>query len=171
MVVPALIALSTTLCQTLQKGSTLSITQMVGKPVPDFEMTTVDGKKISKKTLKGKPFVIDFWATWCGPCKKLSTVMQELHDELGPKGLTLIGADGFEDTKGPGPASDYAKEHVYTYTFTHSNDGLMSLWSVTALPTIVFVARDGQITRVQVGYGDQLKPGIKKSAAELVTGR
>ena len=145
-----------------------SVKDMEGKPLPKFEMKSVDGKTVNNATIKGKPVVIDFWATWCGPCKKASPVMQELSKQFGSKGLIVIGADGLEDNPGPEAAKAYAKEHGYTYLFTHTNDKLMDSWGINGVPTIIFVNKRGTVSKVQVGYGDALKPEIIKFAKAIV---
>lgn len=139
-----------------------------GKALPPFEMTAVSGKKINNATIKGHATVIDFWATWCGPCMKASPVMEQFHQEFGSKGLIVIGANGFEDTPGPALAKDYAAKHSYHYTFTHSNDNLMQKWGITGIPTIIFVDRNGKVVKVQVGYGDELKAPLKSLVSNLV---
>jgi thiol-disulfide isomerase/thioredoxin len=139
-----------------------------GKPLPPFEMTALNGKKINNASLKGRPAVIDFWATWCGPCKKASPVMQSLHKKFGQQGLLVIGADGFEQTPGAGPAKAYAKEHKYDYLFTHSNDKLMAEWGINGVPTIIFVDRTGKVAKVQVGFDDSLKDEFFKVTSTLM---
>ena len=138
---------------------------MEGRPLPAFSMTTTEDKVIDNASLKGKVAVIDFWATWCGPCKKASPVMQGLYDSFKSKGLMVIGANGFEDSPGAKPASDYAKEHNFSYTFTHTNDKLMEKWGITGIPTILIIDKSGNVAKVQVGFsaktGDQLKAIIE----------
>lgn len=145
-----------------------NVKDMEGKPLPKFEMTSVEGKRVSNQSLKGKAAVIDFWASWCGPCKKASPVMQEIHKEFSKQGLLVIGADGLEDKAGPDIAKAYAKEHSYTYLFTHTNDKLMDSWGINGVPTIIFVDKSGKVTKVQIGYGDALKPELMKLAKSLV---
>lgn len=144
-----------------------NVKDMEGKALPKFEMTSVEGKRINNQTIKGKAAIIDFWATWCGPCKKASPVMQELHKQFGKQGLVVIGADGLEDKPGPDAAKAYAKEHGFTYLFTHTNDKLMDTWGINGVPTIIFVNKVGKVTKVQVGYGDALKPELQRLAKEI----
>ncbi|MCC6404749.1 MAG: TlpA family protein disulfide reductase, partial [Fimbriimonadaceae bacterium] len=64
-------------------------TDFVGKPMPSFSMTALDGTKVTNETLKGKAYIVDFWATWCGPCKKAAPIMQELHAKYNESGLVV----------------------------------------------------------------------------------
>jgi len=147
-----------------------NVKDMEGKPLPAFEMRTVDNRKIDNATIKGKAALIDFWATWCGPCKKASPLLQELHSKYASKGLVVIGANGLEDEAGPGAAAGYAKEHKYTYVFTHSNDGLMSKWAVQALPTMLIVDRNGKVVKVQIGFNDKVGAQMASTIEKLVKG-
>ena len=145
------------------------VKDLLGKPLPPFQMTALNGKSVNNATIKGHPAVIDFWATWCGPCAKASPVMEGLFEEFGSRGLMVIGADGLEDTMGPGPAKAYATKHSYNYLFTHSNDKLMDEWGVTGVPTIIFVDRTGKVAKVQVGFMDSNKDDFFKLASNLVS--
>ncbi|MBS1714463.1 MAG: TlpA family protein disulfide reductase [Armatimonadetes bacterium] len=147
-----------------------NVKDMEGKPLPAFAMRTVDNKKVDNATIKGKPVLIDFWATWCGPCKKASPLLQQLHTKYKSKGLVVIGANGLEDESGPSAASGYAREHKYTYVFTHSNDGLMSKWAVQALPTMLLVDRTGKVVKVQIGYSDKVGTQLSTLVEQLVKG-
>ncbi len=149
----------------------VEVKDMVGKQIPSFEMTTVDGKKVNNSTLKGKPFILDFWATWCGPCKKASPVMESIFQKYGKKGLVVIGANGLEDEEGPKFAKDYQKEHKYTYTFTHTNDKLMSKWGIVGVPTFIFVDKSGKVVKVQIGFGESLEKDFDSVAGKLVSSK
>ncbi len=128
------------------------IDDKVGKPVPPFSMTTVGGKKITNKSLKGKVILVDLWATWCGPCKQASPTMQRLHMTYGKRGLVVIGADTFENSKDAKTnvkgAIAYAKEHKYTYTFTANNDKLAAAWGVDHIPYFILIDKKGVVRKL-----------------------
>lgn len=126
----------------------------VGKTVPSFSMKSFDGKTITNVTLKGKPYILDFWATWCGPCKAASPAMQAIHAKYASKGLVVIGANMGESAGSMPMAKKYPKEHKYTYTFTSNNDGLYEkLQMPGGIPCFVFVDKAGKIKAVRMGYG------------------
>jgi thiol-disulfide isomerase/thioredoxin len=118
-------------------------------------MKDTAGHKVTDKSLRGKVVLLDFWATWCGPCKLASPAMQELHKKYAKQGLVVIGAntgDGGSVTAAP----TYAKQHHYTYMFTTANDGYATKLNITGIPAFVIVDRKGVVRRVQMGYAPVL---------------
>jgi cytochrome c biogenesis protein CcmG/thiol:disulfide interchange protein DsbE len=138
---------------------------VVGKPISAFSMRDLSGKTHTDKTLRGRVVLIDFWATWCGPCKKASPIMERLHKTYGKRGLTVIGAnvEGID-----GDASklvrDYRAKHKYTYTFTVGNEDLGSKWNVEGIPTFILIDKKGIVRQVQVGTG----PSWDKNLENLI---
>ena len=129
-----------------------------GKSMPAFSATTYTGAKISNASLKGKPYILDFWATWCGPCKAASPTMQALHKKYAGKGLTIIGANMGESAKSATEAKKYPKEHGYTYTFTSSNDKLAEKLQISGIPCFIFVDKTGKIKAVKTGFDGGSSP-------------
>lgn len=119
---------------------------------PVYAMTNTEGKAVTNETLKGKVVLIDFWATWCGPCKAASPSIQALHDKYVKEGLVVIGANAFERTDPDGAAAGYAKEHDYNYMMTIKNDQLARSWGVKGIPAFVVIGRDGTVALAQVGF-------------------
>src|SRR5256885_1220881 len=66
---------------------------------PDFSYKTTDGKAVTPKSLAGRIVIIDFWATWCGPCMRMAPHMVELNKEYGDKGVAIIGVSLDSDSK------------------------------------------------------------------------
>ncbi len=143
----------------------------VGKKVPPFSMTDTKGKKHTDKTLLGKVVLLDFWATWCGPCKAASPTMQKLHAKYAKQGFVMIGANTGEQEKGPKNAIDYAKEHKYTYTFTYNNDKLTESWGVQGIPYFVLIDRKGNVLRVDTGFDPSMESALEKSVVAALKAR
>src|ERR1700735_2737100 len=97
-------------------------------------MTTIKGKRLTTKQLRGKVVLFDFWATWCGPCKAASPAMDQLQKHYGKDGFVVIGADVLENAPGPSGAKNYAKSHGYGYTFTYDNNGLARTLNINTIP-------------------------------------
>ena len=123
-----------------------------GKKAPDFALTTIDGQDIKLAEQKGNVVVLDFWATWCGPCKMAMPHLQELanNTELAQKGLKVYAVNLKEDE---GKVKPFLEETKYTFTIPMDRDGKVAQsYKVQGIPTQVVIGRDGMIKKVFVGF-------------------
>jgi len=141
---------------------------MTGKKIPAFSMKDTKGKTHTEKSLRGKVVLLDFWATWCGPCKMASPMMQRLHQKYAKQGLVVIGANVGE---GVGVARKYAGEHKYTYNFTGGGENLGGKLGVQGIPAFFFVDKKGTIRRVQTGFGPSLESSFESTVKQLLASR
>lgn len=140
-----------------------------GKPFPSFKMTDTNGKVHTNASLKGKVLLVDFWATWCGPCKAASPTMQKLHEKYAKDGLVVIGANTYEQPKDRATAAaKYQKDHKYTYVFTKENDKLASQLGARGIPFFVFVDRQGVVREVATGFGGGSAEQFEKTIQSLL---
>jgi cytochrome c biogenesis protein CcmG, thiol:disulfide interchange protein DsbE len=144
--------------------------KLKGKALPSFKMKDLSGKTITNSSLKGKVVLLDFWASWCGPCKAASPLMQELHAKYNKQGLIVIGANVLEFTPEAKKtaAAKYKKEHKYTYTFTTGGDDLVRKAGFTGIPAFIYVDRKGIVQQVQMGYGPEAKSQMEKQVRNLL---
>jgi thiol-disulfide isomerase/thioredoxin len=134
----------------------------------------IDGTELTSANVSGKVLLIDFWASWCGPCLAASPVLQALHEEYSERGLMVIGANTSERdgegniTNSPKTARSYARKHNYTYTFTYGSDAFKDVCLVRGLPTMLIVDRDGTVRDVIVGFSQDLKNKIAEKLNPLL---
>lgn len=150
----------------------------LNKPVPAFSMTDLAGKTHTNKTLLGKVVLLDFWASWCGPCKAASPSMQRLHKELGSKGLVVIGANTFESFDGGTEAAQralsrknaaaYQKEHGYGYTFTIFNDKLAESWGISGVPSFYLIDKKGTVVWMSNGWRSTHESTLRTQIRKLL---
>jgi thiol-disulfide isomerase/thioredoxin len=133
----------------------------VGKPAPDWQLQTPDGRTVSLKELRGQVVVLDFWAIWCAPCKAAMPSVQKLHETFKDKPVKVIGSSCAE--RGGDPAA-YMRQKKYTYGLLVKGDKVADRYHVTDLPTFVVVDPDGKVAYVSSG----VEPGTEKKLIEAV---
>lgn len=113
-------------------------------PAGDFTLEPVDGGgKISLRDFKGKPVVLNFWATWCGPCKEELPVFQKMWDKYKDEDVVFLGVDVMDDRTN---ASEFIKNSGISYTMLYDREGdVSSKYKVIALPATFFINKEGEI--------------------------
>jgi len=110
-----------------------------GKPIHDFTLKDFDGTPVTLSSFKGKPILLDFWASWCGPCRKAMPFLASLHEKYAQGGFVLIGVN--LDSKVDVPKF---KQLLQTYNVKYSNviaygSDVMNRYGVSAMPTTVLI--------------------------------
>jgi thiol-disulfide isomerase/thioredoxin len=119
------------------------------KPLGDIVMTDVDGKTISTAALKGKVVIVNFWATWCPPCRAEIPDLIALQNKYKDQ-LQIIGISDDEDP--PATVKKWAAEHRMNYPIVMSNDELRKVFTgVAALPTSFIINRETRVVQRHVG--------------------
>jgi thiol-disulfide isomerase/thioredoxin len=122
---------------------------MVGKPAPAFRVKSLTGETFDLASLKGKAVLLDFWATWCGPCRKEMPTMEKVYQELKANGLVVLGLNVGEDRA---TVEKFLKTAKVSYPIALTADtDVVSTFEVTAYPTYVVIDRAGNIAAYQVG--------------------
>lgn len=138
----------------------------VGAKAPETIGTDLAGKSVKLSDHKGKVVVLDFWATWCGPCIKMIPESRKLVKEMDGKPFVLIGVsvDGKADT-----VKQFQEKHEMPWVHWHigPNGKALDLWDVSAFPTLFVIDHKGIIQHTQVGF-DPAKDSVPEKVAELV---
>ena len=134
-----------------------------GEAAPNFSLKGPNGVEVSLASLKGRVVLLDFWATWCGPCKKAMPGVQKLHERFAGKPVSVFGVDTWE--RGPADrAVKYMTDHGYTYGLLFDGDGLAKQYGMSGIPTFVLIGPDGKILFIGVGFHE----GQDEHLAELI---
>ncbi len=137
----------------------------VGDAAPEFTLKSIAGEEVSLASLKGKVVLLDFWATWCGPCKAAMPEMQKIADDYKDKGVAVYGINVWE--KKEDAAKKYIESKGFTYPTLLSGDDLAKQYGITGIPTLVVIGKDGKITKTEVGFGgaEALRKAIDEAVA------
>jgi peroxiredoxin len=146
----------------LQGGMTNRMPQ-AGEAIPDFELPTLDGRLVRLSALRGSPVVINFWATWCGPCKQEMPLLVEQYNWNKGKGLRVLAIDTLANDNVDDMRKFAEKFKMNFDVLVDEKDAVAGGWNVMGLPTTFFVNADGTVARVHVGQltPDQLKENMK----------
>ncbi len=128
----------------------------VGSPAPDWTLTTSDGKKVSLKSLRGNVVVLDFWATWCGPCKRAMPGVQKLHDTFKDKPVKVFGVN-CRERGGSQKALAYLKQKGFTYPQLLNGDSAATAYGVRGIPAFYVIGKDGKIVNATTGFNPNME--------------
>lgn len=117
---------------------------------PDFTLMNRSGEMVSLNDFRGQVVLINFWATWCAPCRKEMPFLEQIYQRYERLGVTLLGVN-VED--GPEGAKAFLKETPVTFPVLFDMDKAVSdLYGVEAMPTTILVDRQGKVRFVHYGY-------------------
>ena len=142
----------------------------VGSYAPDFELQSTDGRTVKLSDLKGKAVVVNFWATWCAPCRHEMPWFEELHQQYKGQGLELIGiaTDDYVDSKDAvrDEVAKFAKDLGVTYTILRGKESVADAYGgAQFLPTTFYIDRQGKIIANVTGIKgkSEIEEEIKKA--------
>ncbi len=138
----------------------------LGKLAPNFTVKTLAGEKRSLADFKGKVVMIDFWATWCPPCRKGLPETQALAKAYGDKGLAVLAISD-EDAK---TVSPFIKSNHYTFpAYLDAGSKMSATYKIEAIPTVIIIDKTGHLLNYMVGLQDPatIKAALKKAGLKL----
>ncbi len=140
---------------------------LIGKPAPSFKLELLEGGDFDLSQQKDKNIVIlDFWATWCGPCKKVMPIIEEIAEEYQDKGVVVIAVDLREE---PEKIRTFLEEQGLHPTVALDKDGKVgSLYEAKSIPQTVIIGTDGTVQAVYVGTISTTKEALKKELDDLL---
>jgi thiol-disulfide isomerase/thioredoxin len=138
-----------------------------GKKAPGFTLRNLEGKKVSLADYKGKAVLINFWATWCPPCKLEMPWIVELRKQYAAQGFEVLGIDE-DDAKDKGAVLKFVAKTGVNYPVLMGDDAVSKAYGgVEFLPTSYYMGRDGKIVEETAGLAsrDEIEANIKKAIA------
>jgi peroxiredoxin len=115
----------------------------VGVQAEDFRLTDLEGKSQSLSQYRGKIVLVNFWATWCEPCKREMPAMQRIYDKLRDKGFVVLAINELEDDA---KVREHIKQYGYTFPVLMDHDNkVANQFGVFGLPVSVFIDQEGRV--------------------------
>lgn len=149
---------------------------LVGKPAPDFSLQDLTGKKVALSSYKGKAVLVNFWATWCAPCKLETPWLVDLRKQYASQGFEILGisteGDDLKQDDKEGWAKDksaiskFVQQEKVPYPVLMDGDSISNSYGgLDAMPTSFFVDRNGTVVAAQLGLTskDDIEANIRKA--------
>jgi thiol-disulfide isomerase/thioredoxin/outer membrane lipoprotein-sorting protein len=135
------------------------IMALIGQPAPAFSLKNEQGDTVSLESLKGKVVVLDFWATWCGPCRISLPYLDALNKDLAPKGAKIFAVNCGETLE---QAQSYFKSQNLTVPILlDPESNVENAYKISGIPSTIIIGKDGIVKKVFVGFGPGLENEIR----------
>ena len=129
----------------------------IDSAAPDFTLKSLNGKNIRLNELKGEVILLNFWASWCGPCRQEMPELDKLHKKYQRLGFKVLGVNVEKD---PTAANKLLKKNPVIFPILYDTENKVSkLYAVKGMPTTVIIDRDGKMRFLHEAY----KPGYEKT--------
>jgi len=150
----------TLMMSTLFTGASQALT--IGEKAPDFTLKTLTGENLNITEQRGNIIVINFWASWCGPCRTEMPILQEFHDQYQDLGVAVWGVNVEQENQA---GLDYIRELAVDFPiFFDASNEVSANYNVEAMPTTVIIDRHGKVRSVFRGY----QKGYEKKYAKVI---
>jgi peroxiredoxin len=132
------------------------------RSAPDFTLTDANGQSVTLSDLRGQVVMINFWASWCGPCREEMPLLEQIHQRYEALGFTLLGINVEEDSTN---GQAFLQERPVSFPVLYDpKNNLSKLYDVVAMPSTVLIDRQGNIRYLHHGY----KPGYENDYQDQI---
>ncbi len=129
-----------------------------GSKAPEFTLKTLKGEEISLRDLRGKVVLLNFWATWCPPCKEEMPLFVEVYRKYREKGFEILAVS--MDSK-PEPVEKFVREYRFPFPVLMDDGNVSTKYGVQGLPTSFLIDRDGEVVKVRLGKYKEIEEDLK----------
>lgn len=129
---------------------------------PDFALPRDNGEVVSLSEFRGQVVMINFWASWCGPCRQEMPLLEKIHQRYEPLGFTLLGVNVEENSS---DAKAFLEDRPVTFPILFDpHNGVSKLYDVVAMPSTVLIDRQGNVRYLHHGF----KPGYENDYQDQI---
>src|SRR5262249_31910174 len=133
---------------------------------PDFTLRTMGGPNLRLAEQRGRVVLVNFWATWCGPCKQEMPHLNRLYEKYKASGFVLLGVNVDDDARN---AADVAAKLKLTFPVLRDTDKKVSrLYDMSAMPSTVVIDREGRVRYIHRGYRDGYEDTYDQQIRQLL---
>ena len=133
----------------------------------DFTLKDLDGKPLSLSDYTGKVVVLDFWATWCAPCRYEVPHLVELQERLGPQGLQVLGVT-LDGAQTAGDVIPFSRRYSMNYPILRAETSVLQTYRVLSIPVTLLITRDGKIYRRFTGFGGNTAEEMTRTLKDIL---
>ena len=138
--------------------------------VPGYKLKTLEGKRISLRDYRGSPLLINFWATWCAPCRKEFPIIKEIEKKFGKDGLIILAVN-IDDTRTISGVKSFVSAHSLDFIIPlDPNRKLFNNFRGSSLPLTLLIDASGNVVRTYSGFLGVWEEELDQQLTELVTG-
>jgi peroxiredoxin len=141
---------------------------VIGRPAPAFQISSLDGNQVSLADFRGKPVIVNFWATWCEPCKEEMPAMERLYQKHRAQGLVVLAVSN--DSEGSTQrVARFIKESGFTFPVgLDPRMKVANLYRVRVLPSSLVIDRKGALSFIALGPREWDKPAAHQLFESLL---
>ena len=138
----------------------------VSGPAPNFTLKSLNGSNVKLSELRGKVVLLNFWASWCGPCREEMPLLNKIHNKYQPLGFTILGVNVEEQSDA---AKNFIAQRPVDFPILlDSKNQVSKMYDVVAMPTTVLIDRDGNMRFLHQGYQSGDEAEYRKMVKKLV---
>lgn len=150
----------------LSAGGPVDAAPRPGQPAPNFKVVSTTGQTISQDNYRGHVLILDFFATWCQPCRRSIPHLVEMNHKYGKQGLQILGLS--VDEEGERAVKTFADEFRVNYPLALAGDLITADFGVRSVPIMFLIDKKGKVVEVYRGSTDEVARAVEQSIKRLL---